>query len=379
LHAAFKPLKRFTRSISEVWSLLEPRARLSIYPFEQTAFEDNKRILTALQSLDAETWCNAYSEAAKPYEARAREAEQTGDFDKVQQLYLRAWGLYRLARFPSPKPAAKREAYRKSQEMYLWAARFYPVPVERVVIPFSGRAGEGDCVIGYFRRPKIEKRLPLVLLWTGIDAFKDQVDLFLDPLVNSGTAATLAFDIPGTLDAPLAGSEDAERMWDSVFKWIESRKDLDSERVAGWGISTGGYWAAKVAHTHAERFRAVVNHGGAAHYTFSPEWIEEAQFGIYPFDLAEGLASVFGLSTFEEWVENAARFSLLRQCVLDRPTAPMLLVNGVNDSVFSFKDMLLLLEHGHPKTARFFPNEDHMGMTPSTLPLIVEWIRRQLS
>ena len=46
--------------------------------------------------------------------------------------------------------------------------------------------------------------------------------------------------MPGVADAPLAGSEDAERLWDALFDWIASRPDLDAERIAVLGGSTGG-------------------------------------------------------------------------------------------------------------------------------------------
>jgi pimeloyl-ACP methyl ester carboxylesterase len=187
----------------------------------------------------------------------------------------------------------------------------------------------------------------------------------------------LAIDMPGVGEAPVAGSEDAERMFDAVFDWIEQRPDLDGTRVGIIGGSTGGYWASKLAHTHRERLRAAVNWGGCAHYAFTLEWIERAQHGEYAFELAETLACAFGRSTFEEWVEYAPRLSLLDQDVLDRPCAPLLLVNGVHDTVFPIADMYLLLEHGSPKSARFYPT-GHMARTPQTEPMVLDWIERAL-
>jgi pimeloyl-ACP methyl ester carboxylesterase len=125
-----------------------------------------------------------------------------------------------------------------------------------------------------------------------------------------------------------------ERLWDAVLDWIGQRADLDSERVGIVGGSTGGYWATKVAHTHRGRIRAAVNHGGPAHYAFAEEWIVKAQHGEYPFELAETLACAFGRSSAEEWIEYSPRLSLLDQGILNHPCAPLLCVNGVNDSVF---------------------------------------------
>jgi pimeloyl-ACP methyl ester carboxylesterase len=143
------------------------------------------------------------------------------------------------------------------------------------------------------------------------------------------------------------------------------------------GGSTGGYWAAKLAHTHRARLRAAVDQGGCAHYAFQPEWIERSQHGEYPYELAETLACAFGLATFDDWVANAPRFSLLTQGVLDQPCAPLMCVNGIRDSVFPIADHYLLLAHGDPKTARFF-DVGHMGHTPQTTPMIVAWLKEKL-
>ena len=55
------------------------------------------------------------------------------------------------------------------------------------------------------------------------------------------------------------------------------------------------------------------------------------------------LSHRMGLNTFEDWVDNAPKLSLLTQGWLDRPSAPLLLINGTDDTVFSPDDMQLLL------------------------------------
>jgi pimeloyl-ACP methyl ester carboxylesterase len=241
-------------------------------------------------------------------------------------------------------------------------------------MPFSGRPGEGGVSVGLLRKPRGVERPPLVVIWGGIDAFKEERKP--DEYLAIGLAV-LAMDMPGVADAPLAGSEDAERLWDAVFDWIAARPDLDASRVGIVGGSTGGYWAAKLAHTHRARIRAAVDHGGCAHYAFTPEWIAKAQRGEYPFELAETLACAFGRSTYDEWLEYAPRLSLLTQGILDQPCAPLLLVNGVQDTVFPIEDMYLLIEHGSPKFARFMPNSGHMG-APDAMPVLLSWLEEQL-
>jgi esterase FrsA len=215
----------------------------------------------------------------------------------------------------------------------------------------------------------------VVVHWGGIDSFKEERRA--EAYLNAGLAS-LAVDMPGVGDAPLDGSPDAERLWDAIFDWIGTRPDLDADRVALHGASTGGYWAAKLAHTHKDRMRAVVDHGGPAHHAFQADWIARAQVGEYPFELAETLAAAFGGSSYAEWVVYAPHLSLLEQGLLDRPSAPMLLVNGVRDSVFPIQDMYLLLEHGTPKTVRFFTDETHMG-GPQAVEVAVAWLSERLT
>jgi hypothetical protein len=43
--------------------------------------------------------------------------------------------------------------------------------------------------------------------------------------------------------------------------------------VLARGISTGGSYAFRIAHTHANRLFAVVTQGGGCHHMFDAEWI----------------------------------------------------------------------------------------------------------
>lgn len=370
-------MQRYTRTIAEIWQHWQPNAKAALHPMAFTSYEDQQRVFARLTSLDRDQWAEAYSAAARPFEEQARAAEAEGDARTAKENYFHAYGLYRMARYPTTNSAGKRAAYRKSQELYLAATRYLPYRFERVEIPFKGRPGEGTQSIGYFVRPKESAaRLPLVILWAGIDTFKEDRTEVFEPLI-AAKLSILLIDMPGTGDAPLFGSEDAERLWDAVLDWCETRPEIDTKRIAVWGGSTGGYWAAKVAHTHRARLAAAVCHGGCAHHAFTPEWIEKAQHGSYAFELAETLASAFGRKTFEEWLDFCPRLSLLKQGVIDKPSAPLLLVNGTQDTIFPIEDMHLLLEHGDAKAARFYPT-GHMGYTPDTVPTIIKWIAEKV-
>jgi esterase FrsA len=365
------------RPFNQVRQILVERAQAHRNPFfPATDPSIIASVLDGLESVEPQAWVDAFAARAAPHQGRASTAERAGDAQTAAYEYQRAYEYWRVARYPAPNSAPKREAYRASQQMFLKAAYWADPPLERVWIPFSGNADEGQFAIGDLRKPHgAAEPHALVVHWGGIDSFKEERRP--EPFLNAGLAS-LAVDMPGVGDAPLSGSTDAERLWDAIFEWVDGRSDLDSGRVAMVGASTGGYWAAKLAHTHRARIRAAVDHAGPAHFAFQADWIDRAQTGEYPFELAETLAAAFGGSSFEEWLAYAPRLSLLDQGILDGPSAPLLLINGTQDSVFPIQDMYLLLEHGGPKTARFYPHAGHMG-SPDATRVIVDWLTAQLS
>ncbi len=331
--------------------------------------------MTSLSSYDRDEWAAAFSKVAKTYEEKAFRSEKEGDSKGSRDNYLRAYQYYRLARYPTTNSEGKRKAYRASQGMLLKASRYFDVPIERVEIPFRGKSGEGDRIIAYLRLPKTGVvPYPLLISWGGIDGFKEEQ--LNDPALGKGLA-TLAIDGPGVGDSPIKGSEDAERLFGAVLDWVATIETFDPRKIAVWGYSTGGYWAVKVAYVYRHRISCAVSQGGPVHYAFEVDWMQEQERGEYPFELFETLAYAFGLSSSEEWKAYAPKLSLLRQGILDQESAPLLLVNGVHDSVFPIKDYYLLLEHGTPKCARFY-NAGHMGFTKDTFGTILDWIIERL-
>lgn len=365
----------YVRPYAEVRDLLMDRARKARNPMDFAPLDDVQRIFKDLRTLDREAWAALFSAAAEPHAAAARAAEAAGKTEDARREYLAAFGLFRAARYPAPNSPGKKAAYRRSQEAYFKVAALSGTRVERVAMPYVGSQAPGATIIGLLHRPPRDGRLPIVVQWGGIDSFKE--DRRPEPYLAAGLAV-LAVDMPGVGDAPIPGSERGEELWDGIFDWIAAQPTLDARRIVVVGASTGGYWAAKLAHTHRERIAAAVDHGGPAHFAFQADWIARASRGEYPFELAETLACAFGRETAAQWIDYAPRLSLLDQGILDRPCAPLLCVNGVEDSVFPIEDMHLLLRHGSPKSARFFPG-GHMGHAPDLFPTIVAWISERLS
>ncbi len=375
-NSAYQP-----RPYADVREIILGRAKHRRNPCDNTEFETVQAIMDRLTSVDREPWAAAFSAAAEPFEARANEAEARGDTKAAAAAWKMAYGYLRVARYPAPNSPGKKAAYKRSQTAYVNMESYAAAKLRIVRIPFKGRAGEGNEIVAYLRRPPTTGLHdadihPLVMIWGGIDSFKEERRI--ERYIKAGFA-TLSIDMPGVGDAPLAGSTDAERMWDPIFDWIAAQSYLDAARVAVVGCSTGGYWATKLAHTHKDRLAAAINHGGPAHYAFERDWILRAQRGEYPFELAETLACAFGRATLQDWIDYAPNLSLLDMGLLDKPCAPLLCVNGVDDSVFPISDHYLLLQRGEAKSARFFPG-GHMGHGDGwdVTDTLISWLTERL-
>ena len=86
----------------------------------------------------------------------------------------------------------------------------------------------------------------------------------------------------------------------------------------------------------------------------------------------------------EEFLAYGPRLSLKTAGWLDKPSAPMLLVNGEKDSQVPIEDLYALLRSGSPKEAWVNPEGGHIGRNrdwPDTRifsQVVVPWLERVL-
>jgi pimeloyl-ACP methyl ester carboxylesterase len=285
-----------------------------------------------------------------------------------------------MGRFPAAVTPGKRASYAKALNAYQRYAALLPQKLEYVRIPFEGKE-----IVGYFRKPEGEGPFPLMVQCGGLDFLKEQVaDEALSYLPHG--LSVFAVDMPGTGEAPIKADVGAERMFSRVFDWAEERPDVDSTRMFMRGVSWGGHWATRVAFAEKDRILGAINHGGAVHYFFQPEWqLKALGTREYLLDLFGARSNVFGVETLDEFLEYGPRMSLLVDDQIDRPSAPLLVMNGALDSQVPIADQLLLLQHGDAKEAWINPRGMHMGFGGGYGPertiheIIVPWLLKRLA
>lgn len=340
--------------------------------FRRAKPDDVESVLVNLTSKDPELWASEWARVARPYEEAAGTAEHLGNPLAARDAFLMAYTYYAIGRYPVPHTRGKQANFRKSLEMYEKAGRYFDPPLERVNLSL------GEKTVPVYLRLRAGRKQPVVINFGGIDSFKAESYDYDEALQCAGIG-TCAMDMPGVGECPVTSSPAADSLFSAIIDHLEKRPEIDPERIGIQGRSFGGYWSAKMAHVEADRLRAAVVWGGGVHHFFQEAWLRastNAESYLMDHDVAR--CSAFGVRSLDELVNPWVALSLKNQGWLDKPSCPMLIVNGKEDLQTPIADLYILLEHGSPKSARVFPG-GHMGQTPETLPTIVNWLKAELS
>ena len=346
------------------------------YPGRGIRLADAQTAMAALPSLEPDDWAQVWMDAA---DRVTEQAEQAASADDQRDLYRAAYATYTMGRFPAATTPGKQAAYDKALTAYMRFTDLLPNKLEVVRIPF-----EGSEIIGYFRKPEGAGPFPLMVQCGGLDYLKEQVAEEALSYLPHGICV-FALDMPGTGQSPIKGDVGAERVFSRVFDWAEQRAEIDATKMFMRGVSWGGHWATRVAIAERGRLIGAINHGGAVHHFFQPDWqLKALGTREYLMDLFGARANVFGVKTLDEFLEYGPRMSLLKDDMIDRPCAPMLVMNGAKDSQVPIADQLLLLTRGDAKDAWINPNGVHMGFGAGWGPertireIIVPWLLKRI-
>jgi 2,6-dihydroxypseudooxynicotine hydrolase len=279
-----------------------------------TDFDDVTR---SIQSYDE--WCAAWSRKAAVHEGLGREAMAKKKYLTAAEMFQRAGVYYHFASFLFTHDQAQMKAANmKAVECRQTALPYLRPPGERVEIPY-----EGKTLYGILRKPEGAKNPPVVVMAVGLDSTKEETDAYEQPFHPRGMA-TLAFDGPGQGEGQYEFGirGDYEVPVKAVIDYIETRDDLDQNRIGMWGVSLGGYYAPRAA-AFEKRIKACIALGGPF------DW--GAAFDTLPDLTRQTFMARSRSRDIAEAKEKAKTLSLVG--LAQNITCPIFIVNGRNDRV----------------------------------------------
>ena len=380
LPAASMPVRgQVVRTLEALKDEIQVQSERRVYPLSHLDPLEVREALSNLKSLERDEWAAVWSAMGDRRVERAKSALPSNR-RSASRDYRDAVEYYMLARFPIENSPGKVKAYASALSAFAEYAKLQDPPIEIVRIPYNGKQ-----VIGYLRLPKNVRPAPLVITIAGIDGRKENAAIRNELYLAYGVAY-LALDMPGTGQSTSAvATPGAEREFSAVLDFVARRPDLDAKRVVVYGGSWGGHWAARLAFVEKARIRGAVVQAGPIHEYFQPEWQRRLAGARDLFELSEARAAIYGVSRVDDFLAYGPKMSLVAAGLIDKPSAPMLLINGANDTQMPLEDVLLLMRHGSPKEVWFNPQGGHMGRSAElsdqrifetiTLPWVVRVLR----
>ncbi|HKA70203.1 MAG TPA: prolyl oligopeptidase family serine peptidase [Xanthobacteraceae bacterium] len=265
----------------------------------------------------------------------AERVERLGDIDaqanhplSAGRKYLRAGLYYLLAeRMPSHKDPRRLVAYRRGIEVYARGVQLRREPVEFVEVPYGEHR-----LPAYFVKAPVAGRAPCMVHFDGFDVTKEIIYGAVGDEFRRRGISLLIVDHPGVGAAlrlqGLHSSPHTERPAKASVDYLQTRPDVDSDRIGIVALSLGGYYAPRAA-AFEKRFKCCVAWGaifdfatafearvGGTNEPSVPGYVEHAQW-------------VFGTKSLDETRAVVAQMTL-EKCA-DKITCPFLIVHGEND------------------------------------------------
>jgi alpha-beta hydrolase superfamily lysophospholipase len=264
-------------------------------------------------------WCREWGSTAAGYEQLAENAEDAGYAETAAGAWRRAalawhWGKFVFVDHPDEQ----RAAHDRAVACYRRGAAALTPPAELVHIPYGGTA-----LAAYLRIPAATARPPVVIMVPGLDSTKEELQATAEYYLARGLA-TIAIDGPGQGESEyeLPIEPCYEKVAVAVVDYLRTREDLDAENAGLFGVSLGGYYAARAA-AYESRLKAIVALAGP--YRFDLDWDELPPQTRATFRVRSRAAS--------DSDARARAAELTLEDAAGRITAPLLVVGGGRDTI----------------------------------------------
>jgi dienelactone hydrolase len=328
---------------------------------------DFERVTAGIESWSQ--WCAAWSDMGARHEELGRRALAEGRLVSAGQHLSQAAVYFHFAKFVFVEDVDQmRTAHQRAVACANDALPHLARPGRRVEIPFEGAA-----LVGVLRLPVGTGPHPVVVLVPGLDSTKEELRSTEETFLDRGLA-TFSVDGPGQgeaeYDLPIRGDWSAPA--EAILAALEDQPDVDTSRVAVWGVSLGGYYSARVAAALGDRVRACVALSGP--YDFGACWDELPPLTRHTFQVRSGADGD------AEAQRIASTLSL--EGVAEKITAPLLIVFGRRDRLIPWQHADRLRDTaGGPVELLMLEDGNHgcANVSPWHRPYTADWLAERLT
>ncbi len=238
---------------------LEIRLSATIY----TSDPDQLEVAQRMKPFNLDSWITEWLRVAERNEQIAEQCAAQGLKVTANAYYLRASNFYREACWPQPVTEPRMlPAYKKMRATFDKAWELTRPPFERIKVNY-----EGKVLDGYFRKPNgpAGRKYPVMIAFQGADTMAEATIQNAGAYIPRGMAY-LAVDFPGQggalrlLDLHLP--PDTERIAKAMIDYLETRPDVDANRIGMQAISMGGYGTPRCA-SGDKRIKAALMSSGS--------------------------------------------------------------------------------------------------------------------
>jgi dienelactone hydrolase len=333
---------------------------------------------------DVTSWFDAWTGVASMLTQQAEADEAHHRAISAAHKYRRAAVYYAMAeRYTPHTDSRKADAYAGMRRAFHRYASNSAQPVEFVEVPYDGRSLPALFIPAGSGGPA-----PTVVFVDGFDLYKELVYLRKNATAaRSRGMAMLIVDTPGVGEAlrlrGMTARYDTEVPVGACVDYLESRGDVDADRIGLIGLSLGGYYAPRAA-AYEKRIKCCVSWGA--------QWDLRQHFRS---NFEKGRSHLSAPHTQLLWVtgqpSNEAALEFLRRFtlagVVQQITVPFLVVHGEKDHLAPMEDATRCVEGAvnSPRaelavTTAEYGGEGHCNMDgmQTGVDLIYDWLAEAL-
>lgn len=212
---------------------------------------DDIKVLSGKQI--KQVWLGEWERKADKYiELASKAKDMENRISQKEYLKMTTQCFYACYMINTDNLEQKRDIYEKLAKYYRMYSEVADSKKEFIQIPIKNR--EGKFIPAYLHFPddgQSNKPYACVVTYSGLGSCKEELEILASPLLERGMAV-LTVDMPGAGAALFeydlkCVADELDDAFVAIGEYLESRNDIDSEKIANFGLCMGGGYAFRAS------------------------------------------------------------------------------------------------------------------------------------